>query len=320
MTDITALNVILHDEVVGTISLLPGDRSIFAFEQSYIDNPNRNTLSFSFKDEFGGMLTTHPATGPNLLPFFANLLPEGALRRYLSERAGIKQVRELFLLWTLGQDLPGAVRVTPLDGKALPPLHVEETEAQKTARIENTLCFSLAGVQLKFSALRNGGKNGGLVIPASGCGGSWIVKLPAERFERVPENEFSFMSLARRIGINVPVNGLQDLKDIEGLPDGLGKLRGEKAFVIERFDRSSQGPVHIEDFAQVFRLRPEEKYGKASYRNIATVLSIETSHDDIAEFIRRLVFSTLIGNDDMHVKNWSLIYYDKKSSKPCPCL
>jgi len=82
--------------------------------------------------------------------------------------------------------------------------------------------------------------------------------------------------------------------------------------VIELFDRSSQGPVYIEDFVQTYRLRPEEKYGKASYRNNVTVLGMENSHDDIAEFIRCLFFSTLIGNDDMHVKNWLLIYYDKK--------
>ena len=64
------------------------------------------------------------------------------------------------------------------------------------------LRFSLAGVQLKFSAIKNGAKNGGLVIPAQGVGGEWIVKLPSTRFEGVPENEYSMMSLARSVSVH----------------------------------------------------------------------------------------------------------------------
>ena len=46
-------------------------------------------------------------------------------------------------------------------------------------------------------------------------------------------------------------------------------------------------------------------------RNIATVLASEASNADIAEFIRRLTFNTLIGNGDMHLKNWSVFYPDR---------
>ena len=66
-------------------------------------------------------------------------------------------------------------------------------------RSENVLRFSLAGIQLKFSAIIEG--RGGLTIPARGMGGSWIVKLPSREFEGVPENEFSMMTLARHIGM-----------------------------------------------------------------------------------------------------------------------
>ena len=65
------------------------------------------------------------------------------------------------------------------------------------------LRFSLAGVQLKFSAM--GDARGGLTIPARGVGGDWIVKLPSLQFPGVPENEFSMMTLARAVGISVPV-------------------------------------------------------------------------------------------------------------------
>lgn len=318
MSDISVLDVKLHGNTIGTITLLPGDRSIFAFNEKYINDENRPTLSLSFKDEFGNLLTDQPSTGPNLLPFFSNLLPEGALRRYLAEQAGVKQVRELYLLWALGHDLPGAITVAPHDGDEWPEATDDKTPEQVREQREKAFRFSLAGVQLKFSALKNDDKNGGLAIPAKGVGGSWIIKLPADRFDSVPESEFSFMTIASQIGIDVPEIGLVDLKEVEGLPEGLGKLRGDKAFVIRRFDRSEEGPVHIEDFAQISGRHPHEKYEGLSYRNIATVLGIETSQPDIAEFIRRLVFCTLIGNDDMHLKNWSLIYYDRRDASLSP--
>lgn len=317
MSETTALRILLHGQRIGTLSLLPGDRSIFSFEPDYIEATDRDTLSLSFKNPMGGLRTNFPATGPNLLSFFSNLLPEGTLRDYLARQAGVKPMHEVYLLWALGQDLPGAVSAMPIDGDDLPD-DAGSSAREKEKRQQEALRFSLAGVQLKFSALRNKGKNGGLTIPARGIGGSWIVKLPADRFEGVPENEFSFMTIARGIGIDVPKITLINLDEIEGLPDGLGRLRGEKAFAIERFDRSEAGAIHIEDFAQVFGRYPHQKYDDASYRNIATVLGIETSQDDIAEFIRRLVFSTLIGNDDMHLKNWSLIYYDRKTPKIAP--
>ncbi|MCF6343096.1 MAG: HipA domain-containing protein [Devosiaceae bacterium] len=318
MNNISTLNVKLHKEIIGVITLLDGDRSIFAFSQDYIDNQNRNTLSLSFKDEFGGLLDDQPSTGVTLRPFFSNLLPEGELRRYVAERAGVKQVRELYLLWALGQDLPGAITIEPIDGEAWPKASSDETIEEREKRKNQALKFSLAGVQLKFSGLRNEGKNGGLTIPINGVGGSWIAKLPAANFEAVPENEFSFMHIAKQIGINVPEIDLINLSDIQNLPKGLGLLRGEKAFVIKRFDRAEHEKIHIEDFAQVFGVYPDKKYEKASYRNIATVLGIETSQQDVSEFIRRLVFSALIGNDDMHLKNWSLIYYDKKNASLSP--
>jgi len=110
----------------------------------------------------------------------------------------------------------------------------------------------------------------------------------------------------------VPEIALVDVDSIGNLPDGIGDLRGH-AVAIARFDRTPEGPVHTEDFAQVFGVYPNDKYGKASYRNIAAVLAAETGEAGIAEFIRRLTFNTLIGNADMHIKNWSLVYLDRRT-------
>ena len=314
MPDVSVLNVHLHGRPIATLTHVQGNRNLFAFNQAYIDDPNRSTLSLSFKDQFGGLVTDFKPVGQVVPPFFSNLLPEGPLRKYLAERAGVKQHSEFLLLWMLGRDLPGAISVHPAEGEELPPqVEAEITPEERS----NMLRFSLAGVQLKFSALKNGVKAGGLVIPAEGVGGSWIVKLPSQQYAGVPENEFSMMTIAKSMGMDVPDLQILELDAIDGLPDGIGELKGQ-AMAIKRFDRSDKGPVHIEDFAQVFGVYPEGKYDHATYRRIAAVLGIETGDADIAEFIRRLVFSTLIGNADMHLKNWSLIYADGRTPTLSP--
>lgn len=314
MPDVSVLDVRLYDRSIGSLTLLPGDRTIFAFNDDYVANENRPTLSLSFKDDMGGLITGLRPTQRVVPPFFSNLLPEGSLRKYLAERASVNQQREFFLLWALGQDLPGALSIHPGEGEAMPP---EAAEARDQARGNTALRFSLAGVQLKFSAFQNEGKAGGLTIPAEGVGGSWIIKLPSQQFAGVPENEFSMMTIARQMGMDVPEIRLMDLAEIGNMPEGLGELRGQ-ALAIKRFDRTENGPVHVEDFAQVFGVSPDHKYEKRSYRSIAGVLAIETTDADAAEYFRRLVFSTLIGNADMHLKNWSLIYPDRRTPMLAP--
>ncbi len=57
--------------------------------------------------------------------------------------------------------------------------------------------------------------------------------------------------------------------------------------MVRRFDRTDAGRVHMEDFAQVFGLFPEDKYARKSYANIASVLWAEAAEDDRYEFVRR---------------------------------
>jgi serine/threonine-protein kinase HipA len=300
------LQIRLHGHLAGEISGLGGDRTVFAFDDAYAEDPGRPTLSLSFQSAAGGLLRDQKPTQTRLLPFFANLLPEGPLRAYLAERAGVNSVREFPLLAALGEDLPGAVTAHALDGDiARRPAAADAPLAQRRRR---ALRFSLAGVQLKFSAVAQA--RGGLTIPANGAGGDWIVKLPSTRYDRVSENEYSMMTLARAIGIEVPEIRLLKLEEIEDLPEGVGRLEGD-AYAIRRFDRPAPGErLHMEDFAQVFGLYPEEKYSRATYRNIAEVVWRETGELGLVEFVRRLVFNALIGNADMHVKNWSLLYRD----------
>ena len=315
---VSTLNVLLYGESIATITNVGNDRTLFAFMDSYIHDESRPVLGLGFKDALGGLLTNFKPTQTKLTPFFSNLLPEETMRHYLAERAGVNPAREFCLLWVLGQDLAGAITVEPADGEALPPnVHQDIDEETK---IDVPMRFSLAGVQLKFSAVQQA--NGGLTIPATGKGGSWIVKLPSSRFDAVPENEYSMMELARLLGMDVPETQLLSINQIANIPDGIGKFgdafKNAQAFVIKRFDRAGDQAVHIEDFAQVFGVYPQDKYKKASMRNIAQVIGIEGQDEDIAEFTRRLVFNTLIGNADMHLKNWSVIYKDKRTASIAP--
>lgn len=315
---VSTLNVLLYGEPIATITNVGNDRTLFAFMDSYIHDESRPVLGLGFKDSLGGLLTHFKPTQTQLTPFFSNLLPEETMRHYLAERAGVNPAREFFLLWVLGQDLAGAITVEPADGEALPPNVYQDIDDE--TKIDVPMRFSLAGVQLKFSAVQQA--NGGLTIPATGQGGSWIVKLPSSRFDAVPENEYSMMELARMLGMDVPETQLLPINQIANIPDGIGKFgdafKNAQAFVIKRFDRAGDQAVHIEDFAQVFGVYPQDKYKKASMRNIAQVIGIEGQDEDIAEFTRRLVFNTLIGNADMHLKNWSVIYKDKRAASIAP--
>jgi serine/threonine-protein kinase HipA len=300
------------------INRLAGDRHIFAFEQDYIDDPYRPTLSLSFKGERGGLVTALRPITARVPPFFSNLLPEGHLRTYLAAQAGVKPEREFFLLAELGKDLAGAITITPMEEGQYRD-HRNQDKHDKVQgeeeREDTVLRFSLAGVQLKFSAVME--TSGGLTIPAHGLGGSWIVKLPSTQFAGVPENEFIMLELARAAGITVPAIKLISVEEVHGLPKDASRITartGGKALAVQRFDRAPGGHrIHMEDFAQVFGVFPNEKYEGHSYSNIASVLWAETGQESAFEFLKRLVFSVLIGNADMHLKNWSLLYPDGRT-------
>ena len=299
------LEILLGEIRVGTLTLLEGDRTIFSFDEDYISKARRPVLSQAFINMAGELITEFRPTRTKLHPFFSNLLPEGLMRTYLAERGGVKPEREYMLLQLLGDDLPGAVTVRSDEDIR----HAAESRGEtETIRGEQPYRFSLAGMQLKFSAIYE--SKGGLTIPAKGVGGDWIVKLPSQNFMHVPENEWSMLHLAGEAGIPVPEARLVPLDKIKNLPDS-GIFSDRNALAVRRFDRKENGSrIHIEDFAQVYSLYPENKYGKVSCMNIARMLWTLTGEEGVADFVRRLIFTIIIGNGDMHLKNWSFIYKD----------
>ena len=96
MPDVNVLDVLLHDEPIGTLTRVDGDRILFAFKDSYVADENRPVLGLGFKNQLGELITAFRPTRTRLMPFFSNLLPEGHMRTYLAERAGVKSCPGVF--------------------------------------------------------------------------------------------------------------------------------------------------------------------------------------------------------------------------------
>jgi serine/threonine-protein kinase HipA len=309
------LSVWLGQTLVGNITELPNDRSLFAFDPDYINNQQRPVLSSSFYNAEGELNSEPILKTTKVAAFFSNLLPEGELRSYIAGREGIKAIRDLPLLRLLGEDLPGAVVVRP-EEDGPPSLESDDDEAiVEQADEKKPLRFSLAGIQMKFSA--TGSPERGWTIPAEGKGGHWILKLPSEKHALVPENEHSMMEFARRVGIQAAETGLVSVREVEGLPKAFQE-KNANALWVKRFDRTENGRIHMEDFNQLYSQFPDDKYENYSYRNMAGDLAVISGAEDVLEFVRRLIFSAAIGNADMHLKNWTLLYPDGRTPRISP--
>jgi serine/threonine-protein kinase HipA len=260
-------------------------------------------LSLSFRAATGGLRKDPRPVAGALPPFFANLLPEDKLREAMEKHHArtVRPGNDFDLLAALGADLPGAVRVIPSNGDTVAATAAVEGEPK--AR------FSLAGVQMKLSVMKNTGKAGGLTVPLGDSDGQYIAKFPSTAFPGVSENEFANLALAEAIGMDVPERELVGKDQFEGIPEEFETLAEGLVLLIRRFDRASGARrIHIEDFAQVFGIYPARKYEGAAYHDIAAALNVAISPIAALEFVRRLTLSVVMGNGDMHLKNWSLIY------------
>ncbi|MBY3002922.1 type II toxin-antitoxin system HipA family toxin [Rhizobium leguminosarum] len=300
---IPSLEVLLNDLKVGTLVRTPGDFNAFSFDEAYRATGGFPVLSLSFRAATGGLRKDPKPIAGALPAFFANLLPEDKLREAMEKHhAGhVRAGNDFDLLAALGQDLPGAVRVVPSGGTTA--VIDDASRGKPKAR------FSLAGVQMKLSVMKNTGRGGGLILPMGDEQGHYIAKFPSTSFPGVSENEYANLALAAAIGMEVPERELVEKSDFEGIPEEFDTLSDGKVLLVKRFDRGAGAErIHIEDFAQVFGIYPSRKYEAAAYHDIASALGVAISPTAALEFVRRLAFTAITGNGDMHLKNWSLIY------------
>lgn len=162
---------------------------------------------------------------------------------------------------------------------------------------------SLTGVQPKLSLHLNK-HEGSQRLTIVGLWGGFIMKPQTESYPQLPEVEDLTMHLAEIAKIDVVPHTLMRMAD------------GSLCYVTRRIDRTSKGEkIAMEDFCQLTERQTEYKY-KSSYEAIGKAIMRYSSVPkmDLTNFMEMLLFSWIVGNNDMHLKNFSL--YEPKEGKP----
>lgn len=183
--------------------------------------------------------------------------------------------------------------------KNLNPLNfsAEEQRQEAIARVGK---MSIQGVQTKLSAQLKIKEQRFEIVDTKG---QFILKPPSEYYPELPENEALTMSLASMINLEVPIHGLIYSKD------------GSRTYFVKRFDRSGHyKKLALEDFAQLSGVNRYTKY-ESSMEKIITLITTYCTFPkiELAKLFKLTLFNFIVGNEDMHLKNFSLITRDKKT-------
>lgn len=181
----------------------------------------------------------------------------------------------------------------------LPLLDISEETLKRLADESTNKGFTVPGVQKKLSLHLTEGTSPRLTLVNYPTG--YILKPQTEEYETLPEAEYLVMQMAKLVGIKT-------------VPFALIKMngQGELAYITKRIDRvNADGKMQMlamEDFCQLEERLTEDKY-KGSYERCAKVINKYSSMEkfDLTELYLRMVFSFVIGNSDMHLKNFSMI-------------
>ena len=159
--------------------------------------------------------------------------------------------------------------------------------------------MSIQGVQPKLSAKLSPQRN---ALEIGDSGGTYIIKPQSDIFKEIPENEDLTMKMAKVFGIEVPLTGLIYAKD------------NTLSYFIKRYDRYSRNKkLHAEDFAQLTGNSRFTKYNW-SMEKLVPVIDTYCSFPllEKRKLFRRVIFCFITGNEDMHLKNFSLITRNQK--------
>ncbi|HET8905067.1 MAG TPA: type II toxin-antitoxin system HipA family toxin [Saccharospirillum sp.] len=276
----TELQVFSQQERVGT--LVHDSQYVFGYSES-APRPCSLTMPVRIESYVNGAL--HPAFEMNL--------PEGFLRRYISERlVRYTKVNDMLFLALQGDRGIGHLNYrSGLDfGQAD---MVSMNDLLTTQRGEGLFAYlleryglthTLSGMQPKLLV-----KTDRTTLSYPNC----IVKTGDAEFPGLVTNEYLCMSLARDCGLAVPDHYLSAGRDL---------------FIIDRFDMAGDKKLGFEDFCSLMGLSGEDRYSR-SYETAVKVLSLyRLPKPDFELFFRQLVFSCAIGNGDAHLKNFGLLY------------
>ena len=186
----------------------------------------------------------------------------------------------------------------------LPELDISENTLTRIAIESTNRGFTVPGVQKKMSLhLTSDGGTPRLTLVNYPTG--FILKPQTEQYEALPEAEYLVMQMAKKSGIAT-------------VPFALIRMSGSEttyAYITKRIDRilptkrdSTLKMLAMEDFCQLEHRLTENKY-QGSYERCAKVIARYSVQPglDLSELFLRVVFSFVVGNSDMHLKNFSLI-------------
>jgi serine/threonine-protein kinase HipA len=154
--------------------------------------------------------------------------------------------------------------------------------------------MSIQGVQPKLSARLRIKEQRFEIVD---LGGTYILKPQLDNYQEVPENEDLTMRLAGLAGIEVPLHGL------------LYGVDGAMTYFVKRFDRTGRkGKRHVEDFAQLSGQTRDTKY-RSSMEQVTGLIETYCTFPAVEKpkLFRLTLFCFLTGNEDMHLKNFSVM-------------
>ena len=187
-----------------------------------------------------------------------------------------------------------------------PEIEIDDTTLNLLATETTNQGFTVPGVQKKLSLHLISDHNKSRLTLVNYPTG-YILKPQVAEFEALPESEQLIMSMADTAGISTVPHAL--IKGATGL-----------AYITKRVDRNfsknKMEMLAMEDFCQLDLRLTADKY-KGSYERCAKILQKYSSRIgiDMAEFYIRLIFCFLVGNSDMHLKNFSLIETAEESEQ-----
>jgi serine/threonine-protein kinase HipA len=259
--------------------------------------------------------------------YFAGILPDEAKREIIARNLGISARNDYAMLERIGGECAGAVTFIPA-GQALPERNYgyRKLSAEELAAIlkelpkrpllagDEGIRLSLAGAQDKVAVRL---EHGEVCLPLGGAPSTHILKPAVERFDSVVFNEALCMKLAAAAGLpaapveTMNVNGLDYL--LVERYDRIHKQRPDAEPVLER--------LHQEDFCQAQGMDSEHKYqreGGPSLKQCFGLLRAVSSAPavDLARLLEAVIYNYLVGNNDAHGKNFSLLYRGAGTANP----
>lgn len=257
--------------------------------------------------------------------FFNGLLPEGEnVRVAIGKKYGINPKNDFSILKAVGYDCAGALaffedeqenleEFHEIQGKVLSDDELEKYILElpkKPLALGSDMRLSLAGAQDKTALITIDGK---IALPEKDVPTTHILKPAIADFKETIENEFICLKSAEKLGIKVP-------------KVQIGQANSTKYFLIERYDRKIENGrlkrIHQEDFCQAYNIPSAYKYqseGGVNFKQCFELLR-KTSFPavSIRQFIDLIIFNFLIGNNDAHGKNFSILHHDDGTMEFAP--